>query len=343
MPCIPASKEVESTVYRPGRWLVFLVGTVFVLAGGLGFLTIGHSIPPGTELWVAKSLTGVFALLGGVVLAWAVGSICSPIRIHHAAPDVLPDVPKEPVVCEGSVVHGRLTHELCETSQGWEFRPAGNGWRNDKRFLLGFGIPFLILFSGALTWVLHSQLNVANWLLAAVCGTVATAVCGGSAFLLIGLLIRSGYRRLSRLTIPRNGNDLEVESAEAPSLEKADLAEGLKWLFIGETRRQRLTIPRELIVAVQLCPWKFVMASSGGRESTWAVQGLMVLASSDRAVYHRLPVLLTGDFVGAARLMRILADTLQVPYLFCADAAGWKAEEIRAKNRPPLRIGGLQT
>ena len=76
-----------------------------------------------------------------------------------------------------------------------------------------------------------------------MCGTFATAVCGGSAFLLIGLIIRSGYRRLSTLTIPRDGNDLELESAEAPKLEKADLADGLKWLFIGETKRQRLTIP----------------------------------------------------------------------------------------------------
>ncbi len=68
----------------------------------------------------------------------------------------------------------------------------------------------------------------------------------------------------------------------------------------------------------------------------------MVLASSDRAEYRRLPILLTGDFAGAARLMQRLARTLQVPYLFCGDAAGWKMEETRAKNRPPLRSGGIQ-
>jgi hypothetical protein len=53
--------------------------------------------------------------------------------------------------------------------------------------------------------------------------------------------------------------------------------------------------------------------------------------------------LLTGDFVGAARLTQRLAQTLQVPYVFCADAVGWKTEETRAKNRPPLRAGGWQT
>lgn len=157
------------------------------------------------------------------------------------------------------------------------------------------------------------------------------------------MVMRSGYRRLARLTIPRNGNELELDSSAEPNLEKADLRQGLEWIFLGETKRQRLTLPRELVGAVQLCPWKFVVASSGGRQITWAVQGLLVLASSEEAVYHRLPILLTSDFGGAARLMQRLALTLNVPYLFCADAEGWQAEEIRAKTRPPLRAGGSQS
>ena len=122
MPYVPAWQEAESKVYRPGIWLVCLVGTVFALAGGVGFLTFAGALPPGMPTWVAKSLSGVFALLGGFVLAWAIGSVCLPRHVRHAAPDVLPDVPNAPVVCEGSVVHGRLTHELCETAEGWEFR-----------------------------------------------------------------------------------------------------------------------------------------------------------------------------------------------------------------------------
>jgi hypothetical protein len=51
--------------------------------------------------------------------------------------------------------------------------------------------------------------------------------------------------------------------------------------------------------------------------------------------------LLTSDFVEAARLMQRLAETLKVPYLFCADGEGWKAEEIRSKSRPPLGAGGI--
>ena len=212
MPIVSSWRELESKVCRPGSWLALLVGTVFALSGAVGFLTVDGSIPHGSKLWVAKAAMGVFALIGCPIMAWAIRSICLPIHVRHAASDVLPNVPNEPVICEGSVVHGRLTHELRETAQGLEFRPVRNSWGNDKWRLLGFGISFLTLFSGLLTWVLHSRPNIANWPIAALYGIFITAVCGGSAFLLIGMMIRSGYRRLSKLIILRNGGDLELES-----------------------------------------------------------------------------------------------------------------------------------
>ena len=194
-----------------------------------------------------------------------------------------------------------------------------------------------MFFAGILTWGVHAELEVGGWLLSALFAVSATVLCGGSALLLIGMLMRSSYRRLCWLSIPRNGDDLELDSPEDPSAESADLAEGLKLAFLGETKRQQLTIPREVVSAVQLCPWNFAC----GSEVTWAVQGLLVLACSADGTYYRLPILLTSDFVGAARLMQRLAATLHVPYLFCADAEGWKAEEIRARA-PPLRIGGTR-
>ena len=91
---------------------------------------------------------------------------------------------------------------------------------------------------------------------------IATVVCGGSAFLLIGMVMRAGYRRLSRLTIPRNGDDLELDSSAEPNSEKADLGEGLEWIFLGETKRQRLTLPRELVGRCNSAPGS----------SSWRVQ-----------------------------------------------------------------------
>lgn len=332
--------EVESEVHNAGRWLPLSVGTLFLLIGIIGFLTIGNAMQPGAPHWIAKACTAVFALFGAIPLAWGIRSIVLPAHVSHAGPDVLPDVPWEPVIREGSEVHGHLTHELWEDGDGWQFSPAKHHWRNTKVFLLGFGIPFLVLFAGVLTWMIHRHHNL-SWPISALCGITATVVCGGTALLIIGMVMRSSYRRLSRLSIPRNGDALELDSPQELDPEDVDLAKGLKWIFFGENKRQQLTILRELVVAVQLCPWKFVFGNSGRKTTTWAVQGLLVLApADDEKDYHRLPILLTGDFVGAARIMQRLARTLQIPYLFCADAEGWKAEAIRAIKRPPLRVGG---
>jgi hypothetical protein len=244
------------------------------------------------------------------------------------------------VIHEGAVVHGRLTHELREDAQGLQFRPSERLWRNGSGFLYGFGIPFLVLFAGLVTWAFHDEPKMGGWVTSAILGIFLTTISGGTAFLLIAMIMRASYRRLSRLTIPRDGSDLELDSPEEPNPQKTDLAEGLKWVFLGATKRQRLRIPRPLVVAVQLCPWKYVTGSSE-RQMTWAVQGLLVLASREEAVYRRLPILLTGDSVGAARLMQRLAYALHVPYLFCADAEGWRAETMRANGRPALRVGGI--
>jgi hypothetical protein len=108
----------------------------------------------------------------------------------------------------------------------------------------------------------------------------------------------------------------------------------------GASNRRKLLIPVQSLVAVQLCPWHHRVGSG---ETTLAVQGLIVIERIEGSGYERLPILVTGDFVGAARLMRRLSEVLQVPYLFGADAAVWKAEFSRAQSRPPLKSGGWQT
>lgn len=336
-------QETESAVHHPGLWVMFTVGAAFVLAAGLCLVAIGHAELAGPALWGARAFLSLFALSGLAALAWAAKRACFSPTVRHAASDVLPSVPAEPVVIEGSTVHGGLTHQLSETERGWELRPAPRGWLINQLFLFGFGGPFLIFFSGLLSWVLHSRMHVAGWPLSIVLGVLLTAMTGGSCVLVIGLLMRAGYRRLATLSVPHNGEDLVLDEPNAPDFGKADLTDGLKWLFSGAYERRRQAIRREHVVAVQLCPWKFVCKSSGDRTTTWAAQGLLVLSADVQGTYRRLPLLLSGDFVGAARLMRRLADTLGVPYLFSGDARGWSAEAKRATSRPPLRAGGYMS
>lgn len=334
-------QEIDSQVHLPGLWLSFLVGSVFLLFGILTILVVASHPQPGIPAWVWW-LLGTFIVMGAMVLTIAVSGVVRPASIRHARCDSLPNVPLEPVIVEGAVVHGRVTHEVIEDVEGWRFEPARRLWRDDKRFLFGFGIPFLALFATILTWVFHDRFNLV-WPAAILCGTFGTVVSGGSAFLLVGMILRAGYRRLCSVSIPRSGGPLEVDAPIEPDTPEVDLTNGLKWMFLGDVERHRLVIPRELLKAVQLCPWRFVVKGGAGKTSTWAVQGLLVLASAEQGDYHRLPILLTSDFIGAARLMQLLASTLHVPYLFCADAEGWQVEELRARKRPPLRAGGIHT
>ncbi|MGH7137413.1 MAG: hypothetical protein ACREHD_16845 [Pirellulales bacterium] len=102
--------EVESKVCQPTRWLAFLLGSVF-LTGIVGFLMFGGTVPPGMPQWIARSITAVCTMFGALALAAAIGAFV-PVYVRHAHPDVLREVPSEPAICEGSVVHARLTHEL---------------------------------------------------------------------------------------------------------------------------------------------------------------------------------------------------------------------------------------
>lgn len=306
-------------------------------------MLVAGGLARGVPNWIVALGAGIFAAFGAIILAIGIRNVTDPVCVRHATLDTFPDVSSEPLLREGSVVHGRLTHELTQGNQAWQFQPQKKHWRNDKRVLLGFGIPFLTMFSGVMSWIIQHEVNALGWPASIACGISITLLCGGSALLLIGLFLRASYRRLCWLNIPKNGNDLELDAPEEVDLGETDLAAAVKWLSIREINRHRLTIPRRLIRAVQLCPWKFTLGNSAGKSTTWAVQGSLVLKSPAEDTCCRIPLLLTSDFAGAAGLMQRLAATLDVPYLFYADAAGWQAEETAARQRPPMRIGGMQS
>jgi len=339
---MPAWREVESEVHFPHRWTVALILIVLFGIAAIGATALAlappPNFPPGVA-WVGAAVLAAFA--AGLALS-AVPPLMRSVSIRHAAPELFPDIPQEPVLQEFSVAHGRLTYELIEGPSAWEFRPDPRRWSATKVFLFGFGIPFLIVFTGLLSWVFHSDFIRNSWPLAIVAATFVTAISGGTAFSLIGLIIRHWWQRLSRLTIPRSGDDLELDTAEIPdhsSIQAPNLSLALKWL-LGESPRVRTRIATELVRGVQLCPWKLTLGRAKHRSTYWVVQGLLVLQRFPEGPCCRVPILLTGDYVGAARLMQALGDLLNVPYLFSADAEGWHAEEQRARTRPPLQGGG---
>ncbi len=332
----PAWPEVETRVRPQAYWVLFIAAAVFLLGGGIGFFTVDGKVNPAAPV-VMLALAG----FGGLALAVALVILLRPTDVRHAASSVLADVPHEPVVCEGMIVQGQVSYEVAEGAQGWEFRPGQHLWRDAKRGLFIATLPIFVGLGGIMTWVFHDQLELGGWLFSACCAIVATLVCGGAPVVLILMLLRAGYRRLGHLKIPRNGDDLDLDLPVEPgTLLAKDLSKALKWAFLGETDWQHLKIPRRLVAAVQLCPWKYVSGRGQSQTATWAVQGLLVLANPVDGEYQRLPLLLTSDCVRAAPLMQKLATALHVPYLFHADAEGWKAEAARAKSRQPQKVGG---
>ncbi len=334
--------QAETTVRRPGRAAAVMISVTFLIVGS-GGLVWGESefADDGAEIWIPRALFGGFTLLGGLAFLAALRAVTSSVAVRHADASVLPDVSPEPVISEGWIVHRRLTHELTDTSQAWQLTPRQSLWNSNKRFLIGFGIPFSVLCVGVLSWIVHSQEIFPGWALSVLVAGVVTAVCAGSALVLIGFLMRAGYRRLCRLSIPSDRGELELHAPAALDLECQNPAQALGRLLRGPTQFSCRHIPRERVIAVQLCAWYYEINSSSGKTSALAVQGLLVLSSEEPTGYVRVPLLLTTAAADAAQLMQQLGQLLGVPFLFHADAAAWRAERQRSKARPLLRSGGI--
>jgi hypothetical protein len=136
-------EETDSQIWQAGSWLLVLRGGIFALTGSAGLIAVSFSNLVGWQLLGGLGFMGCFAVMGWAQLAHVLWSRLWPKTVRHAVATTLPDVVNELLVQEGSIVHGRLKHELVETDQGWEFRPSIAVQRSDKQVLLGFGIPFV--------------------------------------------------------------------------------------------------------------------------------------------------------------------------------------------------------
>lgn len=333
---IPGRREITSEVRFPNRWVALLGGSVHLLIGAACAIpVILGSAPFGMPPWAGLALASAAALLGISSLGWWIRETRRPARIRHAAPEVLPDVDRCPEKIDVPFYYVVLTHEMVGDGRAWEFRPRRRLWLGIIWSLFGFGILALGGISGILALMLHHGPGLA-WPASILVAAIGSAPVIGFALLAIGILARSKHRYLCRLRIPRGEGDLEWDVAREPHLGKVTPASYLAWASRLGIERDLRTIPRDRVVAVQLCPPAFEGGRLDGYQlEDWMFQGLLVLARPAKGGYRRLPILLTSDLIGAARLMRQLADALEVPFLYNAnsDAGRWRTETFQIDNQ----------
>jgi len=330
-----------SIVHLPNRLAFLGIGCLFLGVGIWFFATAEIHVPPGWPVVVLGVCAGLFAALGAVPVFAGLRAMLLPQSVRHTPSDRMLSVPTEPVILQGQIVCARLVHELVRNGADWELRPNPKQWRNDKRQFVGFG-AFCLTFSVIFSWLLHRELGF-GWLGAILLTAVVVNAFVGAMFVLIAQITQAGYKRLTTLSYSAARDELLLDSRREPSAGNDVVHAAMHWFHSEDGDRQQAIIPRKHVAAVQLCPWKYVLGSSHDQSTTWAVQGVLVLTPSEDGTHQRLPLLLTSDFVRAARLMQRLSEMLDVPYHFHADAAGWTAELKRAKDRAPLKAGGTQS
>ena len=149
--------EVESEVYIPNRWLGLAAGCLFLLVGTVGGGIAWPSVRPGAMLWAFLSGAILFSTVGAVVVLSSIRRIFWPSRIRHAGPDVLPEVPNEPILFDGLCVHSRLKLKLVETADGWQLEASRDLSGRDKASLGAAAGVVLTACAGTLSCILHEE------------------------------------------------------------------------------------------------------------------------------------------------------------------------------------------
>jgi len=337
--------ETESALHEPGSRIAVVIGTLFILIGaGIPFAPEAGAGP--AQWWIALIMSGAFTVLGLLPLVIGLYRILTPVSVRHADASVLPHIPRGPVLHEGSFPFASLTHELVEDSFGWTLQPRADNVRHPYLFLIGFGVPFLLMFAGLLSWVFRRDNLLPNWPQAIAAASFVTMATCGTAITGIGILLLSAHSEHRKVRIPSDGGDITIESPAEIDPARTDSVARLQRALTGRGCCRR-TLPRESVIAVQLCTWR------GRTEKTSAsgVQGNLIIEppvvgelpeetpsqlSATPRVEERLSLLLTSDFRGAARLMGALAEALDVLYLFNASETDWNTEHTTATTHPAL-------
>lgn len=312
----PAWPEVDSKVHEP--WLRQAIGVALValavdtVVASQLFVNDVHRQDYG---WLAYLICGFLFLFFSVLLFTKASRLVKPTFVRHATADVLGDIPREPLLEEFRVMQRTLKQELVHLGKDSLFRPNSAMRYSSKQMDLRIRFALWFVCSGVIIAFLLRSPGI-DWPVAVfvpplVSLAVIALVEGGSRF-----VRNQELRDMVTLTVPRSSQPVILNTRNRPTA------------TISKARRELIEIAREQVVAVQLCP--FICDPGGDSQPLYGVQGLLVVRNLERGGYERYVLLYCADLIDSAIIMEQLADLLQVPYLFMADAEAWKKERLRS-------------
>lgn len=268
----------------------------------------------------------VFAFFALLVLLLLPSQLANR-RFLHAAEEVLPEVPRTPLLIASPCANGAITHELVQTPSSIVLRPRENPYGALPRF--GYLWP---IFTGvvmiALVWTpaFFADLSLFwkyFW------KTVLTLGLCLNVSLFVWIVSRAFHDPPAGLAV------LEIDQ--------------LRKTCVITRNGEAVTIDMDQVIAVQLCAaWLKIQDLDhedddyDNRQSHGEVELNLVWRNrlGPEAGLERTNLVNPGwQYHKLVPIARTLADALGVPLLNHATPSHWRAERGRAKKRPYIAVG----
>ncbi|SFJ68139.1 hypothetical protein [Planctomicrobium piriforme] len=308
--------EVESKIEIPGAWLGVVVLTVFLAAGIALCIGLGRSSPAGFGRLVGMMLGLHFAVLAAIGLAGVVVFSVRNRAFRHASRDVLPEVPREPVLQKDQTTFSCITHHLEFTERGLRLSPKPHLFR--KRIWLAYlwTTGFVVFVAMCLWWKIDFDAL-----------TKASLICITA---LLAYIFPGVFEAIHNKKAKERGTvDFDTQ---------ADLCR-------VTNGNSETCFSLSAIVALQICCVHRVFGTSNEKTILPALELNLVWENSQSPEMlaekcQRTTVMNPGgahpEFI---RLAVNLANQLDVPLLNHATSEDWKLESKRSKTRAVEQSG----
>lgn len=270
---------------------------------------------------VTAVISFVIVIVGLLLTIFGLRRIYHPIYVQHASDQDLLEIPRDAILHGNEVLQSSLSLELVKLDNDWTIRPSPSILKRDLLFINAFGSFMFILSFGLILFVLKKEVGL-GWFISGVGAIAAPSLCLGTVLVGVKKSMLNDFQKPPVLVIPNDKQDIFLKFKDL------NIASLSPFIVLSDAGFKEITLAKESIKAIQLCP-RFRAESEGPQRY---VQILLVFEDGDK--YHRVPLLLTGDFVAAIRLSEKLSNVLKVPFLYHADDNGW-AEEIACSRQRP--------